>query len=55
MSSTKWDQYCEDIDCDFIQNCLSFQNEAGRMQLEGCLCEEYYRIRKLLYGQYAIV
>ena len=32
-----------------------FQNEAGRLQLEGCLCDIYYRVRELLYEQYAIV
>lgn len=32
-----------------------FQNEAGRIQLEGTVCEDYFRIRTLLYQQYAIV
>uniref|UniRef100_T1J0U4 Cleavage and polyadenylation specificity factor subunit 2 n=1 Tax=Strigamia maritima TaxID=126957 RepID=T1J0U4_STRMM len=31
------------------------RNEAGRINLEGCLCEDYFRIRELLYEQYAIV
>lgn len=31
------------------------RNEAGRINLEGCQCEEYYRVRELLYQQYAIV
>ncbi|KAI0233701.1 Cleavage and polyadenylation specificity factor subunit 2 [Lamellibrachia satsuma] len=31
------------------------RNEAGRLQLEGCLCDDYYRVRDLLYEQYAIV
>lgn len=29
--------------------------EAGRMQLEGAMCEEYFKIRELLYNQYAII
>ncbi|KAL5009373.1 hypothetical protein ScPMuIL_014954 [Solemya velum] len=31
------------------------RNEAGRIQLEGTVCEDYFRIRTLLYQQYAIV
>ncbi|XP_071453951.1 probable cleavage and polyadenylation specificity factor subunit 2 [Hetaerina americana] len=31
------------------------RHEAGRVVLEGCLSEEYYRVRELLYEQYAIV
>lgn len=31
------------------------RNEAGRINLEGCLCDDYYKIRELLYEQYAIV
>lgn len=31
------------------------RNEAGRINLEGCVCDEYYRVRELLYQQYAIV
>ncbi|ELU12868.1 hypothetical protein CAPTEDRAFT_155355 [Capitella teleta] len=31
------------------------KNEAGRLQLEGTLCDDYYRIRQLLYEQFAIV
>lgn len=31
------------------------RNEAGRLQLEGCLCEDYYKVRELLYEQFAIV
>lgn len=31
------------------------QTEAGRISLEGCLCEDYYKIRELLYQQYAVV
>ncbi|XP_055375909.1 probable cleavage and polyadenylation specificity factor subunit 2 [Condylostylus longicornis] len=29
--------------------------DAGRVAVEGCLCEDYYKIRDLLYQQYAIV
>lgn len=48
------------IVCLFCQSCLtSFlsptQTEAGRIGLEGCMCEDYYRIRELLYQQYAVV
>lgn len=31
------------------------KNEAGKLQLEGALCEDYFRIRDLVYQQYAIV
>lgn len=31
------------------------QTEAGRIGLEGCICEDYFRIRELLYQQYAVV
>ncbi|GAB6020668.1 cleavage and polyadenylation specificity factor subunit 2 [Chamberlinius hualienensis] len=31
------------------------RNEAGRISLEGCLCDDYYQIRDLLYQQYAVV
>jgi len=34
---------------------LMFQNETGRLQLEGCVCDDYYRVRELLYEQFAIV
>lgn len=29
--------------------------DTGRVTLEGCVCEEYYKIRELLYEQYAIL
>jgi len=29
--------------------------EAGKVVLEGCLSEDYFRVRELLYQQYAIV
>ena len=31
------------------------RNEAGRLVLEGCLSDDYYVVRDLLYAQYAIV
>ncbi|XP_064621428.1 cleavage and polyadenylation specificity factor subunit 2-like [Lineus longissimus] len=31
------------------------RNEAGRIQLEGCLGSDYFKVRELLYDQYAIV
>ena len=45
---------CEDLHdlCIFV---LSVQTEAGRIGLEGCLCDDYYKIRELLYQQYAVV
>ena len=32
-----------------------FQNETGRVGLEGAVCDDYYKIRELLYQQYAVV
>lgn len=29
--------------------------DAGKVTMEGCVSEEYYKIRELLYEQYAIV
>ena len=34
---------------------IYFQTEAGKLQLEGCLGEDYYKVRHLLYEQYAII
>ncbi|XP_014237486.1 probable cleavage and polyadenylation specificity factor subunit 2 [Trichogramma pretiosum] len=31
------------------------RHEAGKIIMEGCLSEEYYKVRELLYEQYAIV
>ena len=36
-------------------NTIYFQTEAGKLQLEGCLGEDYYKVRHLLYEQYAII
>jgi hypothetical protein len=41
--------------CYLCQHFVQFQYEAGRMQLEGAMCEEYFKIRELLYNQYAII
>lgn len=34
---------------------MFFQHEAGKVILEGCISEDYYKVRELLYEQYAIV
>ncbi|XP_074663107.1 cleavage and polyadenylation specificity factor subunit 2-like [Tubulanus polymorphus] len=31
------------------------RNETGRIQLEGCISDDYYKVRDILYDQYAIV
>lgn len=31
------------------------RNEAGRIDLEGCFSEDYYKVRDILYQQYAII
>jgi cleavage and polyadenylation specificity factor subunit 2 len=31
------------------------RNDKDRIQLEGCLCEDYYKVREILYEQYAII
>ena len=31
------------------------QMEGGRISLEGTVCEDYYKIRQLLYAQFAII
>ena len=38
-----------------LSEILSFQNETGRVGLEGAVCDDYYKIRELLYEQYAVV
>uniref|UniRef100_A0A4W4F547 Cleavage and polyadenylation specificity factor subunit 2 n=1 Tax=Electrophorus electricus TaxID=8005 RepID=A0A4W4F547_ELEEL len=52
----------EGIQAEFVGGVLVCNNlvavrrtEAGRIGLEGCQCEDYYRIRDLLYQQYAVV
>ena len=29
--------------------------ESGKVTLEGCISDDYYRVRELLYDQYAII
>jgi len=31
------------------------RNEAGRIILEGAVCDDYYKVREMLYEQYAVV
>lgn len=31
------------------------RHDSGRVTIEGCICDEYYQVRQLLYQQYAIV
>ena len=31
------------------------QGDGGKICLEGTVCEEYYRVRQLLYEQFAII
>ena len=36
--------------------CISItRHDSGRVMIEGCVSEDYYLIRDLLYQQYAIV
>lgn len=40
----------------YVNNVVAIRrNEAGRLNIEGCACDDYYRIRDLIYKQYAIV
>ncbi|GFR92931.1 cleavage and polyadenylation specificity factor subunit 2, partial [Elysia marginata] len=51
------------IQCEFVGGILVCSNSqvavrrdtAGKMKLEGALCQDYFKIRELLYQQYAIV
>ncbi|CAL1527611.1 unnamed protein product, partial [Lymnaea stagnalis] len=50
------------VQCEFAGGVLVCNNQvavrrdaAGKMKLEGTLCEDYFKIRELLYQQYAIV
>ncbi|XP_016084561.1 cleavage and polyadenylation specificity factor subunit 2-like, partial [Sinocyclocheilus grahami] len=52
----------EGIQAEFVGGVLVCNNlvavrrtEAGRICLEGCHCDDYYKIRELLYQQYAVV
>ena len=31
------------------------RHDSGRVTIEGCVSEEYYQVRELLYQQYAII
>jgi len=31
------------------------RNQSGEVALEGCVSEDYYRVRELMYGQYIII
>ncbi|VBB35296.1 unnamed protein product, partial [Acanthocheilonema viteae] len=40
----------------YINNIASIRrNEAGRFHVEGCACEDYYKIRDIVYAQFAVV
>lgn len=40
----------------YVNSVLAIRrNEAGRFHIEGCACEDYFRIKELLYKQFAIV
>ncbi|KAH7697660.1 hypothetical protein AAVH_35256 [Aphelenchoides avenae] len=40
----------------YVNNVVSVRrNEAGRFHVEGCACEDYYKIREMIYSQFAIV
>ncbi|XP_059147975.1 cleavage and polyadenylation specificity factor subunit 2-like [Physella acuta] len=50
------------VQCEFAGGVLVCNNQvavrrdtAGKMKMEGSLCEDYFKIRELLYQQYAIV
>jgi len=43
------------LTCGHSGNVLLRRHESGRVMLEGCLSDDYYLIRNLLYQQYAIV
>lgn len=40
----------------YVNNVVSIRrNEAGRFHVEGCASEDYYKIRDIIYAQFAIV
>ena len=41
--------------CGHSYNVQLRRHDSGRVMIEGCLSNEYYTIRELLYQQYAIV
>lgn len=34
---------------------ILLQIDTGKVTIEGCLSEDYYKVRELLYEQYAII
>jgi len=39
-----------------LSNCIMYSLQAGgKICLEGTICEDYYRVRQLLYEQFAII
>lgn len=38
-----------------LLNMFLFQVESGKIMLEGCISEDYYKVKELLYEQYAIL
>lgn len=36
-------------------NIFLLQIDTGKVTIEGCLSEDYYKVRELLYEQYAII
>lgn len=56
MTLTKAGIHCEFVAGVLIcNNLVAVRRESGRIQVEGTLCEDYYKVRELLYEQYAIV
>nr|KAG5700899.1 hypothetical protein BaRGS_012306 [Batillaria attramentaria] len=49
------------IPCEFVagvlicNNVVAVRRESGRIQVEGTLCEDYFKVRELLYEQYAVI
>jgi len=41
--------------CGHQSNIQLKRHDSGRVMIEGCVSDEYYLIRDLLYQQYAIV
>ncbi|VDN42114.1 unnamed protein product [Gongylonema pulchrum] len=40
----------------YVNNVASIRrNEAGRFHVEGCASEDYYKIRDIVYAQFAVV
>ncbi len=41
--------------CGQLSNVALRRHDSGRVTIEGTVCSEYYKVRELLYEQYAIV